>query len=114
MNRVTPRTGHSVFGVRRRVNVCTIQVLGMAAEAGVRALPGIQLREGHDARFASMRGDVSGPWPMATLTSRIRGFFFAARDAFKMRIFVELEPDIRVTGSAGRAADVSASLWGFC
>ena len=52
-----------------------------------------------------MRFHVRFAGTVAALATRVFGLLFFTRDAFEMGVFVETEPDVRVTGFANRASD---------
>jgi hypothetical protein len=54
-----------------------------------------------------VRRNVQFPWTVATFASGISGRFFARRDAFKVRVLEESEPDIGMAGLAYCAPDIS-------
>ena len=48
---------------------------------------------------------VGFAWTVAAFTAGIFGFFFFARDAFEVSVFIETEPNIGVAGFANCTAD---------
>ena len=54
-----------------------------------------------------MRRDVIAARPMASLATGLRGRLFAGRDGFIVRVFVEVQPYVGVTGLTDFAADVT-------
>ena len=55
-----------------------------------------------------MRFDVRFAGTVAALAAGVFRLLFFAGDAFEMGVFVETEPEVRVTGFANRAADKGA------
>jgi hypothetical protein len=78
----------------------------VASQARIDGLLGSQREKGNDRRFSAMRGHMVSCRPVTPFTSGILRRFFPAGHAFKVRIFVELEPDIRVACLASHASHV--------
>jgi hypothetical protein len=77
----------------------------MAPQTGIHGLFRREFRERDDARFSAMGLDVRAAGTVTAFAPRIGGLFKTARNALKMRILVEQEPDVGVAGLANGAAD---------
>ena len=112
MDGVAAGADHVVQSVLGPADVGAADGLGVAAQAGVENFRRRQFREGDDGGFAALRLDVSLAGSMAAFASGPIGGFFSGGDAFEVRVFVEIGPDVGVTGAAYLASDESGRLSG--
>lgn len=106
------RTRYAVARVRRRMNIGAAQRIGMAAQAGVIRLLGRWPWKRNDGRFASVRFHMRRRRPVTPFASRILRLLLTASDAPKMRILVEIRPDVGMARFANRASGIGA--WWRC
>ena len=110
MDGMTLNASYIVKRVGRRVNIGAFEAGRMAAQTCIEALLGRERRECNDGRLASVRFDVRLARTVAAFASRVLGLLLAARNAYKVSIFVEFEPDIRMADLAGYTAHKSRRL----
>lgn len=109
VNGVALRANHVILRVSRAANVCTRERVDVASQACIKSLLRRQLREGHDGCPASMCLDMSASWTVAALATCVFRLFCSACNAFEVRIFVKVGPNIGMACFANHAADVSIS-----
>lgn len=95
-----------VESVRRVANVCARKTVRMALQAGIKRLFSCQRVERNNGCLTAVSLHMRASRSVTTLAARVGLLLFAARNAFKMRILVKLEPDIGMTCLAHCAAGV--------
>jgi hypothetical protein len=85
----------------------------MAFQTGPKRLRWSEIRERADGGFAAAGGNVIAARAMAPFATGMGGRFFARRDGFVMRIFLEILPHIGMASLTGFAADVVVSGSGW-
>jgi hypothetical protein len=114
MDRMARGAYDVIQGVLRAAYVCTIEFLLMARKARVQDSFRRQHRECVRNRcLAAARFDVSLSWTMAAFATSALRRLYSARDRLVMRIPEEIRPNIRMTGFAYRASDVSVPRLGW-
>ena len=96
---------HVVEGMGGAADVGTAQGFGVAAEAIVQNLLGLELGKSHDGSFAAVRLDVGLTRAVTCLASGTFGRFLTGGDALIVRILVKISPNVRVAGAAHVAPD---------
>src|SRR4051794_40842629 len=89
------------------VYVCPAEILSMAAKAIVESLLWTEFGEGDDCGLAAACFEMRLSRSMAAFATVILRRAISCRDTFKVRIFIEIQPDIRVTCAADVSTDVT-------
>jgi hypothetical protein len=79
----------------------------MTTKTGVQRRLRTKLSKSNDGCLSAVRLNVRLGRPMTAFAAGVGRLFFADRNTLEMRILVELEPYVCVTGFTGIAADVS-------
>ena len=101
------RANHVIERVGRALYIRPRQSLIVAAQAIPEHLFRLQLRKSNDRLLIAFALNVRLSRAMTALASRFLRRFLARGDALEMRILIELQPDVRMTGFANIASDVS-------
>ena len=104
VDRVAAGAHNIVLGVGRSADVGAGECLGVAAQAVVLDLLGLELGEGDDAGLSAVGFDVGVAGAVAAFASRVLGRLFAGGDALEVRVLIEFRPDVGMACLARLAA----------
>ena len=104
VDRVAAGAHNIVLGVGRSADVGAGECLGVAAQAVVLDLLGLELGEGDDAGLSAVGFDVGLAGAVAAFASRVLGRLFAGGDALEVRVLIEFRPDVGMACLARLAA----------
>lgn len=105
------RAGHIGQCMAGSPDVGAREITGVAGQTGVDDLRGRHERKSaRDCGFSTASLYVSLSRPVAALAARAFRGFLAGRDALEVGVFIEIQPDVRVTSPAHIAADESRCI----
>ena len=108
---VTAGASHVVLGMLGALDIGLIEIFLVTRQAGLHGLLGRHQGKGPwDGGLAAPRRDMRAAGPMATFAAGAVRRFLAGSEGLKVRIPVEVLPDIRVASLANVGPDISS--WG--
>ncbi len=107
MHRVAIRTNHIRLRMRRLPNPRPRNVLRVAPQARIQRLLRRKLRKRLYRRLPAFRRHMVAARAMATFAPRVLRHFLARSNRLKVRILIEVQPNVRMAHPAGRTSHKS-------